>query len=964
VDILLFTRRAHRFLGLVLLIFFGASRVHTAQAQDSGSASISGYVLDSAGFGVGGAIVRAEDSTRRLPRLAVSDAAGYYILPALSVTTYTVSANAAGFSAAVREGIEVRTGLALRLDLVLIPGAPTETVVVRGEAPPLLEWKRPAHGVVLRGALQSDLPGSGLRGWSDFLLNGPGVVTSQARFQTYSLYGTSPASGVVLVDGADATSVLQGSTLYSQFADGTFEDVAVKTAGNDVSVPLGLGPISLITTRSGSDVAAGELSAALQPKSWNDRNTPNGQDLTVETRQVDLSAGGPLWPKRAWLFGSLRVARNATGVPRSAQQLASLRALAPEFEPFPNPWKGQAIFLKASGRVGTRHWWQVSGSGDVFAYGGAQPNEAGLFRDLVTGGPTASGRMTSVWQQTLLTTVTASYNGKQQQTRSRTADRPGTTVQESVLSSGGRLLGTGVLAAVDGSPFPGTDFDVHMSTFSVDAAYVGSTRIGTHEMNGGFFLQPRRDRRVTEYSANGFQLEERVLVDPANPSGPAIPFHRQYFDSPRLVTTFVDITDTAVYLQDSWRPASPVTINAGIRIDRIRRFDRRFDVVAQRSTEIGSRVGITVALDDTAQRVIYGGWGRAFDNPSQNPVQAGTNVSTVRDMYDTSLDGSFDTTLVTPGRLDRSSNVVIDLDHFHQPSADETLLGLRQQFRGISVDFSFVHRRYRRPTAVEINGRYEGDVFVGYRDETQNQIYEITDNRWNWPTITALEAGAAWRADRLDLVASASRQWDWLRGTWQPNDPAARLQPASFANADGIGVVTGCTTGGVTCPDGDSLAAGFGGTWRAYVAHGSVSYRLGKGISLAAITTVQAGPWSGPIQTRLPASDPAFGPATVTLSNGRQVSNPLATVVRFKYPTREQGQLRLPPLVITNLRVGWARQVAGVRAGVAIDILNLLNNGSDQGFQLGANQEFSALYSQAGIRQFPRSVLLSARLWF
>jgi hypothetical protein len=345
-------------------------------------------------------------------------------------------------------------------------------------------------------------------------------------------------------------------------------------------------------------------------------------------------------------------------------------------------------------------------------------------------------------------------------------------------------------------------------------------------------------------------------------------------------------------------------------------------------------------------------------------VQAGTNVSGVRDVYDTLLDGSFDTTLVTPGRLARSSNVVIDLDHFHQPSVDEALLGWRQQFRGISVDFSFVHRRYRRPTAVEINGRYEGDVFVGYRDETQNQIYELTDNRWNWPTITALETAAAWRTDRFDLVVSASRQWDRLHGTWQPYDPAARLQPESFANAGGIGVVTGCTSGGVTCPDGDSLAAGFGGTWRAYVAHGSVSYRLRNGISVAAITTVQAGPWSGPIQTRLPASDPAFGPATVTLSNGRQVSNPLATPVRFQSTRREQSQLRLPPLVITNLRLGWAMQAAGVRAGMAIDVLNLMNNASDQAFQPGANQEFSALYGQSGVRQFPRSVLLSARIWF
>jgi hypothetical protein len=49
----------------------------------------------------------------------------------------------------------------------------------------------------------------------------PGVTTSQARFQTYSLFGTAPPLGVVLIDDADARSVPRRSTLYSQFGRDT-----------------------------------------------------------------------------------------------------------------------------------------------------------------------------------------------------------------------------------------------------------------------------------------------------------------------------------------------------------------------------------------------------------------------------------------------------------------------------------------------------------------------------------------------------------------------------------------------------------------------------------------------------------------------------------------------------------------------------------------------------------------------
>src|SRR5262245_21549167 len=86
-----FARMPNRLVGLIAFVLSGLSCVHTAAAQDSGSGSISGYVLDSSGSSVSGAVVRAENVAEHLSRVTVSDARGYYVLPALTVTTYSVS---------------------------------------------------------------------------------------------------------------------------------------------------------------------------------------------------------------------------------------------------------------------------------------------------------------------------------------------------------------------------------------------------------------------------------------------------------------------------------------------------------------------------------------------------------------------------------------------------------------------------------------------------------------------------------------------------------------------------------------------------------------------------------------------------------------------------------------------------------------------------------------------------------
>jgi hypothetical protein len=152
--------------------------------------------------------------------------------------------------------------------------------------------------------------------------------------------------------------------------------------------------------------------------------------------------------------------------------------------------------------------------------------------------------------------------------------------------------------------------------------------------------------------------------------------------------------------------------------------------------------------------------------------------------------------------------------------------------------------------------------------------------------------------------------------------------------------------------------------WQDHTVRIGITGRGPWNLLLASTYTFQSGGWSGPIITRIAAADPAFGPSTVTLSNGRIVANPLATTFRFAGPTRGDGQLTTPPLNVWNARVGRLFALYRLTFDASLDVFNVTNNGADQAFQLGANQLFNPLFGATSFRQLPRSAQFVLRTSF
>jgi hypothetical protein len=406
-----------------------------------------------------------------------------------------------------------------------------------------------------------------------------------------------------------------------------------------------------------------------------------------------------------------------------------------------------------------------------------------------------------------------------------------------------------------------------------------------------------------------------------------------YVESPELVTSHIGAEDYAVYAQDSWRPASRLTVSAGIRADYIVSRDLLFDLETSRAWNVGPRVGAAYSLTADQRNILRASWGRVYDIPNASYLgSAGSNRAGSREEFDLDLDGTFETVFTTPASSAVSTNREIDPDR-HQGFTDEWIVGYRAQLPGqLSVDVSYVDRAYKdRPALVEQNGIYDGGVFRGYRDEAFNEIYLVTNNRWNWFVYRGLELTANKRAATWQVYGTYTLATQQIDGTWQPNDPASFIQPDAFANDAGLGTVRGNTTNSL---GGDTRNR----MWQKHQLRTGATWNAPWRLILATNVSVQSGTPTGPVTTNLASPDPQFGQPTLRLSNGRLVSNPLATTLRFAYSDRGTGQLWTPWLTAWNLRVGRAFDLRGVWLDTSIDVFNVTNSAADQQFVSGGNQ--------------------------
>ncbi|HYZ84213.1 MAG TPA: TonB-dependent receptor [Bryobacteraceae bacterium] len=158
-----------RLLGLVI-VFGSLILCQTPNAE------ITGTVTDASGAVITGATVTVTNPQTNSTRSATTNEAGVYSVPALLPGIYNVRVNQSGFSAQVRNDVELQTSQVAKLDFSLQVGNVAETVEVTAGAP-VLDTETTSVGTVIENKRIVDLPLNG-RNYLQLASLIPGATTN------------------------------------------------------------------------------------------------------------------------------------------------------------------------------------------------------------------------------------------------------------------------------------------------------------------------------------------------------------------------------------------------------------------------------------------------------------------------------------------------------------------------------------------------------------------------------------------------------------------------------------------------------------------------------------------------------------------------------------------------------------------------------------------------------------------
>ena len=279
------------------------------QAQNFGR--ISGSVSDSSAAVVPAVPVRVINEATGVPRSAVTNGSGDYVVTNLPVGSYTVRVDPPGFQAEVRTGLALVADGRLTVDIVLKPASASQSVdviaaageavnTVSGELARQINTEQ-VQNLALNGRnylqLASLIPGSALLDEDQM------ATTSSLSTSTQSINGNRGISNTLLVDGAfNLDSGSNGSQLNNVGVD-FIREVDIKTSNFSAEYGRNSGASINVITRSGSNQMHGGAFEFLRNDDLDARNFFSPSKGKLRFNDFGWDVGGPILKNKLFFFG-------------------------------------------------------------------------------------------------------------------------------------------------------------------------------------------------------------------------------------------------------------------------------------------------------------------------------------------------------------------------------------------------------------------------------------------------------------------------------------------------------------------------------------------------------------------------------------------------------------------------------------------------------------------------------------
>ncbi|MES1260279.1 MAG: carboxypeptidase regulatory-like domain-containing protein, partial [Acidobacteriota bacterium] len=290
-------------------------------AQSNSTATLSGTVTDATESVVPNVAITATNPDTQLTRRAATDAGGVYRFDLLPPGNYDLKAEHPGFSPTLRKGVPLTVGAAATLDFRLQVSSGAETVEIVSDTPPIETTRTQQSNVIEQHAI-ADLP-IDRRDYLAFSLLAPGVSDSKAHADsnTYrvkqtpdsglSFYGSNGRGNTINVDGGESND--GGGGVRPTVGQEAVREFQVNRSNYTAEYGGSRGGVVNIVTRGGTNALHGSVFGFFRNQGLDATNPFNvvlnsaSNTLTrvkpdSSRQQFGATAGGPIAKDKTFFF--------------------------------------------------------------------------------------------------------------------------------------------------------------------------------------------------------------------------------------------------------------------------------------------------------------------------------------------------------------------------------------------------------------------------------------------------------------------------------------------------------------------------------------------------------------------------------------------------------------------------------------------------------------------------------------
>jgi outer membrane receptor protein involved in Fe transport len=599
-------------------------------AQTTGT--IEGTVTDQNGGALPGVTVELTSPNLQGTRVATTGNDGRYRFISVPPGQYKVTANLSGMGTAAKNAtVQLDSTATVNMQMQV---SAKEAITVTGEAP-LVDTTSTTTGSSYTAKIMEKLPLG--RNYASIVLSQPGVQTdngeTQGRAIAISVYGSTSAENLFLVDGVNTTSVIKG--LQGKSINGEFiQEVEVKTGGYQAEYGRNTGGVVNVITKSGGNDFHGDGFVYYNPPSFSantrldrtadlsqtgDGTVRNGLALTVDPNRKEggVDLGGYFLKDHIWFFGAYdRVLLDQDLVPVQGPRAGE----AFNQSQTSNLWAGKLTFNVAQGTtiVATMFADPQVNTGALLVPAGSNPLSYNGRRDV--GGTDYAGRLNQLFGSFGILTAQYSYHKDRFITTPDGVDVPRiddtTTTPTTVAGGFGTVFGptinnqshrdmwSGSFTGYVGNNEFKAGGDYQKDITSGSTYYTGTARLVIRKCGTGANacdLSRAPFYTNSQGATNQVYYEHRIWT----PSGTDF--------TPLVNSPFSTPTKRwGAYVQDQWRIIPTLTVNAGLRWDQEHYFNGANEIAFKLLNQWAPRGGFVWDFVGDGTSKLYGSAGRFY----------------------------------------------------------------------------------------------------------------------------------------------------------------------------------------------------------------------------------------------------------------------------------------------------------------------------------------------------------------